>query len=137
MVKDSKDTSESTSGCATGLLFSLQRLLGSFAEILHTRVEILSTELEELGWVVRQLIFYGVVLFLFLMLGLLMLTLFVIKASPETYQLYVLGGFALIYLSISVIIGLALRHKLKTWPPLFSTTISELKKDRNRLGTRS
>lgn len=137
MDKDGKYTAESTPDRATGLLASLQRLLGSFAEILHTRVEILSTEIEEASWLVRQLIFYGVVSFLFLMLGLLMLTLFVIKASPETYQLYVLGGFALIYLLIGAITALALRHKIKTSPPLFSTTLSELDKDRNRLGTRS
>lgn len=137
MGNDSKDTMESTSGHATGLLASLQRLLGAFAEILHTRVEILATELEEAGWLVRQVLFYSVVSFLFVMLGLLTLTLFIIKASPETYQLYVLGGFALFYLLIGVIAALALRHKIKNCSPLFSTTLSELDKDRNRLGTRS
>jgi uncharacterized membrane protein YqjE len=134
MAMDDVDTTETRT---TGLLASLQRLLGSFAEILHTRVEILSTEVEEAGWIVRQLLFYVLVSVFFLGLGLLTATLFVVKASPETYQLYVLGGFALLYLGIGAITALVLRHKLQTRPRLFSTTLAELDKDRNHLVTRS
>lgn len=137
MAIDDADTTETTPGRPTGLLASLQRLLVSFAEILHTRVEILSTEVEEAGWVVRQLLFYILVSFFFLGLGLLTATLFVVKASPEIYQLYVLGGFALLYLGIAAIAALVLRYKLQNRPRLFSTTLAELDKDRNHLGTRS
>lgn len=137
MAMDDVDTTETTPDRATGLLASLQRLLRSFAEILHTRVEILSTEVEEAGWIVRQLLLYVLVSVFFLGLGLLTATLFVVKASPETYQLYVLGGFAVLYLGIGAITALVLRHKLQTRPRLFSTTLAELDKDRNYLGTRS
>jgi uncharacterized membrane protein YqjE len=136
MVEDNADTADATLDRPTGILASLQRLLGSFAEILHTRVEILTLELEEAGWLVGQLIFYVLISLFFLGLGLLMLTLFIVKASPETYQLYVLGGFAVFYLAISVIAILLVRHKLKTRSRLFSTTLSELEKDRKRLGSR-
>ena len=136
MVEDNADTTDATLDRPTGILASLQRLLGSFAEILHTRVDILSLELEEAGWLIGQLVFYVLISAFFLGLGLLLLTLFIVKASPETYQLYVLGGFAILYLSISVIAVLLVRHKLKTRPRLFSTTLSELDKDRKRLGGR-
>ena len=136
MVEDNADTTDATLDRPTGILASLQRLLGSFAEILHTRVDILSLELEEAGWLIGQLVFYVLISAFFLGLGLLVLTLFIVKASPETYQLYVLGGFAILYLSISVIAVLLVRHKLKTRPRLFSTTLSELDKDRKRLGGR-
>jgi uncharacterized membrane protein YqjE len=136
-VSDERGTAKVRSGPATGLLASLQRLMGSFAEILHTRVEIISIELEEEGWRVRQLILYGLISFLFLGLGLLMVTLFVVKAFSENYQLYVLGGFAVLYLGIGAIAALAVRHKLRTRPRLFSTTLSELDKDRNSLRSSS
>jgi uncharacterized membrane protein YqjE len=136
MAEDNADTTDATLERPTGILASLQRLLGSFAEILHTRVDILALDLEEAGWLIGRLILYVLISVFFLGLGLLVLTLFIVKASPETYQLYVLGGFAILYLSISVIAVLLVRHKLKTRSRLFSTTLSELDKDRKRLGGR-
>lgn len=137
MDNDNADTVEPTAGQATGLLASLQRLLGSFTEILYTRLEILSTEVEEAGLIIGKLIVYVLVSALFLVLGLLLLTAFIIKASPEAYQLYVLAGFGVLYLSVAVIFAWLLIHKLKTSPRLFSTSLSELDKDRHRLGRRS
>ena len=137
MEKGDTDTLEDKPARTAGLLASLQRLLGSFAEILHTRVEILSTEAEEAGWIAWQLIFYVLVSLLFLGLGLLLVTLFVVIASPEIYQLQVLGGFALLYLIVGVIAVLVLRHKFNSRPRLFSTTLSELGKDRDSLSNRS
>ena len=133
MVNDGAATAEPT----PGLLASLQRLLGTFAEILHTRVEIISTELEEEGWRIRQLIFYVLISFLFLGLGLLVVTSLVVKSFSETYQLYVMAGFAVLYLGIGVIAALTVRRKLNARPRIFSTTLSELNKDRDSLGSRS
>ena len=137
METEHADTVEATPEPATGLLSSLQKMLGSFTEILHTRLEILSTEVEEAGMLVGQLMVYVLVSILFLSLGLLLLTAFVIKASPVIYQLYVLGGFGLFYLVLAAVIALRLMRKLRTRPRLFSTTLSELDKDRIRLGSRS
>lgn len=137
MENNNADTVEPAAGRATGLLASLQRLLGSFSEILHTRLAILSTEAEEAAWIVGQLVVYVLVSVLFLVLGLLLLTAFIIKASPETYQLYVLAGFGVLYLLIAVVFAWLLMHKLRTRSRLFSTTLSELDKDRRRLGSRS
>jgi uncharacterized membrane protein YqjE len=137
MENSDADSVEATPERATGLLASLQRLLGSFTEILHTRVDILSVETEEAVWLVGQLFVYVLVSAFFLALGLLLLTVFIIKASPETWQLYVLAGFGLLYLLLAVVFAWLVMHKLRTRSRLFSTTLSELEKDRNRLGTRS
>jgi uncharacterized membrane protein YqjE len=127
---------ESTSTRATGLLASLQRLLATLAEILHTRVDILSTELEEEGVRVRELLLYELVSLFFLGLGLLLVTLFVVLAFWETHRLSVLAAFAVFYLAIGVGTALVVRHKLKNRPRLFSATLSELGKDRERLSSR-
>ncbi|MDA3869340.1 MAG: phage holin family protein [Gammaproteobacteria bacterium] len=137
METDNTETVEPGPGRTTGLLASLQQMLGSFTEILYTRLEILSTEVEEAGMLVGQLVVYVMVSVLFLALGLLLLTAFIIKASPEAYQLYVLGGFAIFYLLLAAVIAQRLMHKLRTRSRLFSTTLSELDKDRIRLSSRS
>ena len=128
---------ESTSTRASGLLASLRRLSATLAEILHTRVEILSTELEEEGVRVRELFIYEMVSLFFLGLGLMLMTLFVVMAFWETHRLSVLAGFAVFYLAIGAGTALVVRHKLKTRPRLFSATLSELGKDRERLVSRS
>lgn len=128
---------ESTPARASGLLASLQRLLATFAGILHTRIEILSTELEEEGIRAKELFFYGLVSAFFLGLGLLLVTAFVVLAFWETHGMSVLAVFAVLYLAIGVGTALVVRHKLKTRPRLFSTTMSELGKDRERLASGS
>jgi uncharacterized membrane protein YqjE len=119
-----------------GLLVSLRRLLKTFTEILHTRVDILSTELEEEVCRVQQLLVYGLVSVFFLGLGLVLVTLFVVMAFWETNRLYVLACLAVSYLGVGAITALVVRHKVRTRPRLFSTTLSELDKDRQSLGSR-
>jgi uncharacterized membrane protein YqjE len=120
-----------------GLLASLRQLLATSAEVLRTRVAILSTELEEEGIRVRELILFEQMSLFFLGLGLLLTTLCVVLAVWETHRLLVLAAFAIFYLAIGTGIALVIRHKLKTRPRMFSTTMSELGKDRERLVSRS
>lgn len=115
------------------LLTGLQRLLGTFITILRTRVEILSTELEEETERLWELLIYGAVSLLFLGLGLLAMTLWAVVAFWHTHRLFVLGAFGVFYLSISIVSALVVRHKLKTRPRFFSTTLSELGKDQEHL----
>ncbi len=128
---------ESASTRETGLWASLQRLLATSAEILHTRADILATELEEEGLRVKELLLYERVSLFFLGLGLLLATLFVVLAFWDTHRLSVLAAFAVFYLAIGTGTALVARHKLKTRPRLFSATLSELGKDRDRLVSRS
>lgn len=117
----------------TGLLVSLRQLLATSSRILHTRIEILSTELEEERVRVGELLLYGLMTLFFFGLGLLLATLFVIVVFWDTHRLAVLAGFAVFYLAIGAGTALAVRHKLRTRPRMFATTLSELGKDRERL----
>lgn len=127
---------ESSSTRATGLMASLRQLLATSAEVLRTRVEILSTEVEEEGVRVRELFLLEQVTLFFLGLGLLLLTLFVVLAFWDSHRLLVLAVFAVFYLAVGAGAALVLRHKFKTRPRIFSTTLSELGKDRDRLTSR-
>ena len=116
-----------------GIMVSLRRLLKTFTEILYTRAGILSTELEEMVCRIQQIVIYGVISVFFLGLGVVLVTLWVVMAFWESYPLYVLGGFAIFYLSIGALTALAVRQQIQSSPRLFSTTLSELGKDRDSL----
>lgn len=122
-----------TEGTASGLLASLQRLLATLLEILQTRVEIVATEFEEERERIWELVIYSFLALFFISLGLLLLTLFIVVLYWETHRLYVLGGFALLYLTLGIVAGAILRQRLRIRPRLFATTLAELSRDRERL----
>ncbi len=122
-----------TEGTASGLLASLQRLMATLLEILQTRVEIVATEFEEERERIRELVIFSFLALFFTSIGLLLLTLFIVILYWETHRLYVLGGFALLYLALGIAAGAVLRQRLRTRPRLFATTVAELSRDRERL----
>ncbi len=126
--------SESESGAhTTGLLASLQRLLATLLEIAQTRVAIVATEYEEERERIRELVVFGFLALFFASLGIVLLTLFVVMLFWETHRLYVMGGFALLYLGLGVATVVSLRRRLKSRPRLFATTLAEFAKDRDQL----
>lgn len=124
---------EGSAGHATGLLASLQRLLATLLEIVQTRVAIVATEYEEERERIRELVVFGFLALFFISLGIVLLTLFVVMLFWETHRLYVMGGFALLYLGLGVAAVVALRRRLQSRPRLFATTLTELSKDRDQL----
>lgn len=120
---------------AGGLLEAVKRLLASFSDIFRTRLEILSIELQEEGSRLGQMFFLGVMAVFLLMLGVLLCTLFFVVLFWETHRLQVIGGFAVFYLLAAALAVFVLRRRRKT-PGLFPTTLSELRKDCQRLSPR-
>ena len=120
-------------GRSAGLLASLQRLLATLIEILHTRVAIVATEFEEERERIRELVVFGFLALFFVSLGLMLVTVFVVMLLWENHLVYVLGGCALLYLGLGLVIGVVLRRRLKARPRLFATTLAELAKDRDQL----
>lgn len=128
--------SGTSSGRATGLLASLQRLLATLIEVLQTRVAIIATEFEEERVRLQELVVFGFVALFFINLGIILLTLFTVMLFWETHRLYVLGGLAVLYLGLGFIINIILRRRLGARPRLFATTLAELSKDRDQLTPR-
>ena len=63
-------------------------------------------------------------------LGLILLTLFIVVLFWDTPgRLWVLGGFALLYLGGGAGLWFALRAKMKAKPKMFASTAAELSKD--------
>jgi uncharacterized membrane protein YqjE len=116
-----------------GLLASLRRLAATFVEILQTRIELVATELEEERARIRDLLLYGLLTLFFVSVGLLLLTAYVVILYWDTHRLNVVGAFAVFYGGAGIIAGLMLWRRIKSRPRLFSSTLSELSKDRNQL----
>lgn len=132
------DPASSGAPSGGGLIDSLRSFMASWVAVVKTRVEIVSTELEEQReWMQRILLLALATLFC-VSLGLILLTLLVVVLFWDTDgRLWVLGGFALLYLGGGAGLGLLLRHKLKTKPRIFASTAAELGKDYAALQPRS
>lgn len=125
--------SGATATGSRGFFDPLLEILAGVVRLLQTRLELAFTELEEERERLKEIVVLGVVSFLFLTLGLLLLTLFIVAVFWDGYRFYVLGGFALFYLAVAFITGFIIRNKTLSKPRLFSASLSELAKDRERL----
>lgn len=116
-----------------GFLGSIKALLDSLLDLLQVRLELISTELEEELQRLKETALLAVITLFFASLGIIFLTLFVVAIFWESHRLYVLGGFALLYLALGLISGLIMRKKGRSKSRLLSATLSELAKDREHL----
>jgi len=112
---------------------SLHRLAQSALTSFSTRLEILSTELGEERLNLTTLALVALMVVFCLQVGLTFAILFlVLVVAPEQRPLAV-GIAALAMLLAAAGGALWLRAWLKSRPPLFATTVGELRKDRERL----
>ena len=130
MAAGGREASENRS---KGFLNPLMTLLAKFVGLVHTRLDLISTELEEEGERLKEITLLGLLSLFCLSLGMIFVTLLIVVIFWETHRLYVLGGFALLYLTLGLVLGLMARRKAISKPRLLSQTLSELAKDRERL----
>ena len=124
----------STSAPPASLMDSVRSFLASWVAVVKNRVEIISVEIEEQREWLEHLILMAVGALFCISLGLILLTLFIVVLFWETEgRLWVLGGFAVLYLLGGLMLWLALRKKMKAKPRIFSTTAAELGKDYSAL----
>ena len=114
---------------SAGLIHSLRQMGGTLLAILQNRLDLASVEASEELFRLLEVMFLGVAFFFLALLGMLVLTLSVLIMVGRQWQLLVLSGFALVYLGAAIAALVALLKRVKTWPPPFSSTLQELKKD--------
>ena len=112
---------------------SVRSFMASWVALLRTRLEILSLEIEEQREWMEHIVLLTIASLFCVSFGLLLLTLFVVVLFWENYRLWVLGGFALLYLGGGLALVLSLRRKSRNRPRIFSTTTTELAKDHSCL----
>ena len=119
-----------------GLTGSLRRLVRTLLRVLQTRLEILSTEFAEERVNLTRLTLVALTVVFCLQTGLMLAIVFIVLAVSPQNRLMAIGVTALALLVGALAGVLWMRLWLKRRPPLFATTVAELRKDRERLGGR-
>lgn len=122
----------------SGVIDSVRSFMASWVAVIKTRVEILSLEIEEQREWMQQIVLLAVAALFCASLGMILVTLLVVAAFWETDgRLWVIGGFALLYVGGGIALGLSLKSKLHNKPKIFAATAEELGKDYATLQPRS
>lgn len=116
-----------------GILRSLGQLGATVVGLLQTRFEIVATELEEERVRIRQAIVLALIAGVCLAIAALLAVFFLVVVFWDSNRLLAIGVLFLVFFGIGGGCVLRLMHAGRTRPRLFSTTLSELAKDRERL----
>jgi uncharacterized membrane protein YqjE len=126
-------TTETQAPHDEGLIASLHRLAQTAIHVLVTRFEILSTEIAEERVNLTKLAMVALVVLFCVQAGLILGVLFVVLAVSPENRLMAIGIASLALLAGALGGVLWMRAWLKRRPPMFATTIEELRKDGRRL----
>lgn len=123
-------------GQSPGLVQSLRRLAATLIALLQTRLELLANELEEERVRLVQVLLWGCIALAFLLLGVVMLTLFVVVLFWDTHRVLVSGLLALTFIAIGLAAVAVARSRARARSRLFSASLAELANDREQLTPR-
>ncbi len=129
------EDSAAGSARAGGLLGSAKGLLTTIVEIAHTRLQLLANEIEEEKLRFRQMMLFAVVAVLFLALGVVFLTLLVIVQFWDTHRVMAIGCVVVVYLVLGALFGGMAVKRIRAGSSLFSASLRELSRDRDRLSS--
>lgn len=118
---------------AGGVVESVRRLWGTGLATLQNRVELFAVEFEEQKVrLVRVVLLAGAAVFV-ANTAILVVTATIVLIVGESARVPVLIGLSVVYVVAAIVAGLLLRKELRSAPPAFDGTLSELKKDREWL----
>ena len=120
-----------------GVLDSFRNLCDSGLALVQNRIELFALEIqEEKARLLRTLVLSAAAFFL-AGVAVVMVTLTIVFVAGESARVPLLIALSLFYVLAAVAVCLALRKQLRSAPPPFHETVSELKKDRNWLSPRN
>lgn len=118
----------------TGLVGSIKRLTATLTSIVSTRLELLANELQEERLRLTQMLLFALFALFCFGMTLLLLTVFIVVLFWDDHRLAVLGAMSVIFFVSGLLAALLLRGKAQEKSKLFSASLAELEKDRERLG---
>lgn len=130
---DAQDTAHAAGAGRGGLLHALRALLATLLATLRTRGELLQTELEEERLRVAGIALFAVAAAVFLFVGALLLSFFVVLLFWDTHRLLSAGLLAVAYLSLGTLCALVARQRARVKSQLFAASLAELGKDVDHL----
>ncbi|MDR3391473.1 MAG: phage holin family protein [Sulfuriferula sp.] len=128
--------SENAFGESKGLLASLTALGATLIAIAHTRLELLSVDIEEDRQHFLSLLVLTLIALFCLGVGVVLAIILLVAVFWDTHRLLVLGVLAGCFLVAGMSAWLFAMHKSRTKPRIFTSSLSELLKDRQHLISR-
>jgi uncharacterized membrane protein YqjE len=124
-------------GKSDGLFGSLCAMGATLLAILHNRVELLSTEFEEERIRLTSILVWSLVMLFCAALGIIFATLLLVLALWDDHRLLAVGIPTILYILAALFAWRVVADKARAKPRLFSASLAELAKDRERLTPRS
>ena len=121
-------------GANSGLLASIKRLLTTLTQIASTRLELLANELYEERLRLEQMLLYFLCALFCASLGIVLLVAFVVVLFWDQHRLLALGGMSALFLAAGMLLAARLYGLSQAKSGLFSASLAELRKDREKLG---
>lgn len=122
---------------SSGLLESLQRMVGTLIAIGQSRLELLSNEMEEERLRVEQMLLYCSIALFFFGLSIMLLTVFIVVLFWDSHRLLILGGLSALFALAGLMVWGVLRRVARSRTKLFSASLAELSNDQDSLASRS
>ncbi|MFZ2301691.1 MAG: phage holin family protein [Gallionella sp.] len=118
----------------SGLMGSVKRLAATLTSIVSTRLELLANELQEERLRLTQMLLFALFALFCFGMALLLFTVFIVVLFWDDHRLAVLGALSLVFFVSGSLAAMLLRGKAQEKSGLFSASLAELEKDRERLG---
>jgi len=118
---------------APGVIASLRQLAVNALGIVQVRLQLLANELEEERVRSLQIIVLGAVALFCAAIGLLLVTAWIVIALWEQHRLLTVAVLAGLYFAAAAFALHSLKTKAAQRPKLFSTSLAELRRDRDLL----
>ena len=112
---------------------SLKKLLVTLVAVVETRLQLFANEIQAEGRRLGYLLLLGAAALFFLALGCVLFTFLVIVMFWDTNRLLAIGGFAVFYVVVGIGLAAVARGRAEARTHLFEASLSEFKKDRDRL----
>jgi uncharacterized membrane protein YqjE len=116
-----------------GVFESLRRLCVTGLTLLQNRLELFGVEVDEQKARLLRVLFLGALVIVLINAALLGLTVTIVVLVGKDARIAALMGLSLLYAGAAGGGFLRLRKELRSAPPAFHDTVSELKKDREWL----
>ena len=120
---------------ARGLLGSVKNLVATLVAVVQTRLQLLANEIQEESLRLWRLWLLSIIAVFFFACSVLLFTLLVIAAFWDSNRLLAIGGFAVLYLIVGIVLAIELRRSATVESRLFEASLAELTKDHERLSS--
>lgn len=115
------------------LAVSLKGFVASLIELVHVRLELITVEARDEALRLTELLVYGALAIAFLTFGIAFLAVLLTVLLWDSHRLLALTLFSTLFITLGVLAAVVARARMVEGTRLFSSSLDELKRDRDSL----